>query len=40
MEVYTGLVPDEYVGYHPMEHYNRGGRKKQGELPFLHEYPR
>lgn len=30
MEVYTGLVPDEYCGYHPMEHYNRNGWKQQG----------
>ena len=23
MEVFTGKVPGEYVGFHPMEHYNR-----------------
>ncbi|KAH7062600.1 putative isopenicillin N synthetase [Macrophomina phaseolina] len=23
MEVYTGKVPNEFVGYHPMKHYNR-----------------
>ena len=31
MEVFTGLVPNEYVGYHPMECYNRNGRKRQGK---------
>lgn len=30
MQVYTGLVPNEYVGYHPMETYNRNGWKHQG----------
>jgi hypothetical protein len=30
MEVFTGLVPNEYVGYHPLEHYSRSGRKKIG----------
>ncbi|KAH6670603.1 putative isopenicillin N synthetase [Halenospora varia] len=29
MEVYTGLVPNGYVGYHPMEHYSRAGRPKK-----------
>jgi isopenicillin N synthase-like dioxygenase len=29
MEVFTGLVPNEYVGYHPLEHYSRSGRKKK-----------
>ncbi|KAG9584774.1 putative gibberellin 3-beta hydroxylase, partial [Aureobasidium melanogenum] len=29
MEVFTGLVPNEYVGYHPMECYNRNGWKHQ-----------
>ncbi|KXH50091.1 2OG-Fe(II)oxygenase superfamily protein [Colletotrichum salicis] len=29
MEVFTGLVPNEYVGYHPMESYNRNGWKHQ-----------
>lgn len=32
MEVLTGLVPNEFVGYHPMEHYNRNGWKKNGPL--------
>lgn len=27
MEVWTGLLPDEYAGYHPMEAYNRNGWK-------------
>ncbi|KAF3031590.1 hypothetical protein E8E12_000352 [Didymella heteroderae] len=27
MEVFTGLVPNEYVGFHPMKHYNRNGWK-------------
>lgn len=31
MEVFTGLVPNEYVGYHPMECYNRNGWKHQGK---------
>lgn len=31
MEVFTGLVPNEYVGYHPMKCYNRNGWKHQGE---------
>lgn len=31
MEVFTGLVPNEYVGYHPMKCYNRNGWKRQGE---------
>lgn len=30
MEVFTGRVPNEYVGYHPMECYNRNGWKYQG----------
>lgn len=29
-EVFMGLVPNEFVGYHPMEHYNCGGRRKKG----------
>jgi hypothetical protein len=33
MEVFTGLVPNEYVGYHPMKCYNRNGWKHQGRLP-------
>jgi isopenicillin N synthase-like dioxygenase len=32
MEVFTGLVPNEYVGYHPMKCYNRNGWKHQGKL--------
>ncbi|TFK50256.1 putative gibberellin 3-beta hydroxylase [Heliocybe sulcata] len=27
MKVWTGLVPNEYVGYHPLEGYNRNHRK-------------
>ena len=30
MEVWTGLLPNEYAGYHPMEAYNRNGWKHQG----------
>jgi isopenicillin N synthase-like dioxygenase len=30
MEVDTALVPNEYVGYHPMEAHNRTARKKKG----------
>jgi isopenicillin N synthase-like dioxygenase len=30
MEVFTGLVPNEYVGFHPMQHYNRNGWKYRG----------
>lgn len=33
MEVFTGLVPNEYVGFHPMECYNRNGWKHQGRPP-------
>ncbi|KAF2137686.1 uncharacterized protein K452DRAFT_353383 [Aplosporella prunicola CBS 121167] len=29
MEVYTGLVPNEFVGYHPMQHYNRNSLKQK-----------
>ncbi|KAF9774414.1 hypothetical protein IL306_007585 [Fusarium sp. DS 682] len=29
MDVFTGLVPNEYVGYHPMKCYNRNGWKHQ-----------
>ncbi|KAM5343966.1 hypothetical protein ACJ41O_012503 [Fusarium nematophilum] len=29
MEAFTGLVPNEYVGYHPMKCYNRNGWKYQ-----------
>lgn len=34
MEVFTGLVPNEYVGFHPMECYNRNGWKHQGTFQF------
>lgn len=34
MEVYTGLVPNEYVGYHPLEYYSRAGRKKKSKQIF------
>lgn len=30
MEVYTGLVPNEYVGFHPMNKYNRNLSKHKG----------
>lgn len=33
MEVFTGLVPNEYVGYHPMQHYNRNNWKYRGWSP-------
>ncbi|KAK4549655.1 hypothetical protein LTR36_004956 [Oleoguttula mirabilis] len=33
MEVYTGLMPKEFCGYHPMEEYNPHGQKLQN----LHE---
>ncbi|CAO2650345.1 Nn.00g016370.m01.CDS01 [Neocucurbitaria sp. VM-36] len=29
MKVFTGLVPNEYVGYHPMQYYNRNNWKYQ-----------
>ncbi|RDW89161.1 hypothetical protein BP6252_01193 [Coleophoma cylindrospora] len=29
MEVFTDLVPNEFVGYHPMEHYARNKRAKK-----------
>jgi isopenicillin N synthase-like dioxygenase len=32
MEVFTGLVPNEYVGFHPMKHYNRNGWKYRGMI--------
>lgn len=40
MEVFTGLVPNEYVGFHPLEHYNRNGWKHRGlsELMCLPSY--
>lgn len=34
MEVYTGLVPNEFVGFHPMKHYNRNFLKQKG-IPLL-----
>lgn len=34
MEVFTGKVPGEYVGYHPMEHYNRNQWKHRGRVLF------
>jgi isopenicillin N synthase-like dioxygenase len=30
LEVDTKLVPNEYVGYHPMMAYSRDGRKEKG----------
>ena len=30
MEVFTGLVPNEFVGYHPMQAYNRNSLKRNG----------
>lgn len=33
MEVCTDLMPGEYCGYHPMQHYNPNGWKKRGEKP-------
>lgn len=30
MGVFTGLVHNEYVGFHPMKHYNRNGWKYRG----------
>jgi len=30
MEVVVGTVPGEYVGFHPMEHYNRNRLKHRG----------
>ena len=32
MEVFTGLVPNEYVGFHLMKYYNRNGWKYQGQF--------
>ncbi|KAK7715478.1 hypothetical protein SLS57_006865 [Botryosphaeria dothidea] len=29
MEVYTGLVPNEFVGFHPMKHYNRNSLEQK-----------
>lgn len=37
MEVFTGLVPNEYVGFHPMECYNRNGWKHQGKFQLCNE---
>lgn len=31
MEVYTGLIPSEYIGYHPMHEYNANEKKYQGK---------
>jgi len=33
MKVCTDLMPKEYCGYHPMQHYNPNGWKKRGERP-------
>jgi isopenicillin N synthase-like dioxygenase len=30
MEVYTGQMPSEFCGYHPMEEYNINGSKHKG----------
>ena len=30
MKVCTDLMPDEFCGYHPMEHYNINGLKHKG----------
>jgi len=30
LEVCTDLMPREYCGYHPMQHYNPNGWKKRG----------
>lgn len=35
MEVWTGQLPTEYAGYHPMAAYNRNGWKYHGECPGL-----
>lgn len=32
MEVWTGQLPTEYAGYHPMAAYNRNGWKYHGEF--------
>ena len=32
MKVCTDLMPDEFCGYHPMEHYNINGSKRKGKL--------
>jgi hypothetical protein len=29
MEVFTGLVPNEYVGYHPLEHYSQADARER-----------
>lgn len=31
MEVWTGQLPTEYAGYHPMAAYNRNGWRYHGE---------
>lgn len=33
MEVYTGKMPTEFCGYHPMEEYNINGSSRKGEPP-------
>lgn len=35
MQVWTGLVPNEFVGYHPMKAYNRNSLKRNGKYPYL-----
>ena len=35
MEVCTDLMPTEFCGYHPMEHYNINGTKQRGKLQVL-----
>ena len=32
MEVCTDLIPSEFCGYHPMEHYNINGTKQRGKF--------
>lgn len=32
MKVCTDLMPDEFCGYHPSEHYNVNGSKQRGML--------
>jgi hypothetical protein len=38
MKVSTDLVPNEFVGYHAIEQYNRGGRKKNGTCTVFTRY--
>lgn len=35
MEAWTGQLPTEYAGYHPMAAYNRNGWKYHGECTSL-----